>query len=234
MTAMISRWPIRKLQLVVKAYYIFRKDLLQEFRTRYAVNAILLFAVVTLTAVSFAIGAFNAGPEVQAALLWIIIFFSAMSGLSHIFVREEETHTAETLKLVSEPAAVFIGKLVFNFILLLSLELVVIPMFIAVMNLKILSYPIFFLAILLGSIGLAGGGAMTAAIISKASSKGALFTVLSFPILLPVLIGGISATKKALQETALNAASSELQMLIAYAVVIITASLLLFDFVWNE
>lgn len=217
-----------------KALLIFRKDLFQEFRTRYAVNAILLFAVVTLTAVSFSIGTFTASPEILAALLWIILFFSAMSGLSHIFVREEETHTAETLKLVSPPSSIFIGKLLFNLILLFALEIIVIPLFIAVMNLKILNYQLFFAAIVLGSIGLAGGGTMTAAIISKASSKGALFTVLSFPILLPVLIGGISATKKAIFETEFAAASSEIQMLIAYAVVVITASLMLFDFVWNE
>ncbi|MCD4692288.1 MAG: hypothetical protein K8R79_05200, partial [Calditrichales bacterium] len=65
-----------------KAYLIFKKDLQQEFKTRYAVNAILLFAVVTLTAVSFSMGAYTASREVLAALLWIILFFSSMSGLS--------------------------------------------------------------------------------------------------------------------------------------------------------
>jgi heme exporter protein B len=75
---------------------------------------------------------------------------------------------------------------------------------------------------------------MVAAIISKAGAKGALFTILSFPILLPVLISGISATKKAVTEPLISPAASELQALIAYAVVITTASILLFDFVWNE
>ena len=123
---------------------------------------------------------------------------------------------------------------VVNLILLAALELVTVPLFLAVMNFKLTSPSLFLAALLLGSIGLAAGGTMVAAIISKAGAKGALFTVLSFPILLPVLVGGISATRLAVREATLSSASSELQMLFAYAVVVITASILLFDFVWSE
>jgi len=217
-----------------KAWLIFRKDLLNEFKTRYAINAILLFSIVTLTAVSFSIGTFSVGEELLSALLWIILFFSSMSGLAHIFVREEETHTTDTLKLVAPATSIFTGKLLFNFILLLAMELITIPLFIAVMNTEIQNTGLFLTTLFFGSIGLAGGGTMVAAIISKAGAKGALFTVLAFPILLPVLVSGISATRIAFTETEFSAASSEIQALIAYGVVVITASILLFDFVWNE
>jgi heme exporter protein B len=75
---------------------------------------------------------------------------------------------------------------------------------------------------------------MVAAIISKAGAKGALFTVLAFPILLPVLVSGISATKISALGGDMAGASAELQTLLAYDVVVITASILLFDFVWND
>jgi len=217
-----------------KAWLIFKKDIRQEFRTRFAINAILLFSVVTLTAVSFSIGTYSASQDVLAALLWIILFFSSMSGLSHIFIREEETHTADTLKLVASAMQVFLGKFFFNLILLFAMELITIPLFLAVMNLNINCPSLFLTALCLGSIGLAAGGTMVAAIISKAGAKGALFTVMSFPILLPVLIGGISATRIAATSSEFAAASQEVQLLFAYGVVVITASLLLFDFVWNE
>ena len=219
---------------MAKAFLILKKDLLQEFRTRYAVNAILLFAVVTLAAVSFSIGVFSAGQNILAALLWIIIFFSSMSGLSHIFVREEEMHTSAALKLSAPPASIFLGKLFFNIVLLTALEIVIVPLFIVLMGLDVKSSTIFIAGLVFGSIGLSAGGTMVAAIISKSSSKGALFTVLSFPILLPVLISGINAAKKSLQTAEFSAALPELQTLVSFDVVIITASLLLFDFVWNE
>lgn len=219
---------------MIKALLILKKDLMQEFKTRYALNAILLFAVVTLFAVSFAIGVFNAGTEVLAALFWIIMFFSSMSGLSHIFVREEEKHTSDTLKLITAPASVFIGKLLFNILLLFLLEIVITPLFIILMNLEIVNYAIFIISLIAGSIGLSAGGTIVAAIIAKSSSKGALFTVLSFPILLPVLISGISATKKSLRPLPFSEALGEIQTLLAFAVVVITAGILLFDFIWND
>jgi heme exporter protein B len=216
------------------AWLIFKKDIRQEFRTRYALNAILLFALITLVAVSFSIGTFNAGSEIKSALLWVIIFFSAMSGLSHIFVREEEKHTADTLKLVAGSTSVFIGKFLFNLFLLYLLEVITVPLFFAVMNFEVQGVLIFIIVLLLGSFGLSAGATMTAAIISKASARGALFAVLSFPILLPVIIAGINGTKIAVEFTMIRDAGDELQMLISYSVVILTAAVLLFDFVWKE
>ena len=221
------------MQLMRKAYFIFRKDLQQEFRTRYVLNAIMLFAVVTLTAVSFSIGSFSTPPEILSALLWIILFFSAMTGLAHIFIREEETHTADTLKLVSSPLSVFLGKFMFNVLLLFALELIIVPLFFAVMNFSVVNARLFLLSLVIGSIGLSAGATIIAAIIAKASAKGALFSILSFPILLPVLVSGISATRIATYDTAPSAGAGELQMLIAYGVVIITASIMVFDFIWN-
>ncbi len=221
-------------QNLTNAYLIFKKDLLQEFKTRYALNAIFLFALVTLFAVSFAIGTFSASSDILSALLWIILFFASMSGLSHIFVREEEAHTADTLKLVAKPSEVFLGKLIFNIILLLMVELLVVPLYVAIMNFSIFHTFFFVSAVLLGTFGLAGGGTIVAAIIAKSNARGALFTVLAFPILLPVLVTGISVTKKAATQNLLTNPTTELQSLFAFSVVIITAGLLLFDFIWNE
>jgi len=223
-----------RLKLLYDAWLIFQKDIRQEFKTRYSLNAIFLFALVTLVAVSFSIGTFNANSDIKSALLWIIIFFSAMSGLSHIFVREEEKHTADTLKLVAQPTGIFLGKFMFNLFLLYLLELITIPLFFAVMNFEVSGVAVFISVLVLGSLGLSAGATMTAAIISKASAKGALFAVLSFPILLPVIIAGINGTKIAVRQVEFAEASSELQMLFAYSVVVITAGILLFDFVWNE
>jgi len=222
------------LKLLYDAWLIFQKDIRQEFKTRYSLNAIFLFALITLVAVSFSIGTFNANSDVKSALLWIIIFFSAMSGLSHIFVREEEKHTADTLKLVAQPTGIFLGKFLFNLFLLVVLELITVPLYFAVMNFEVSGVAVFISVLVLGSLGLSAGATMTAAIISKASAKGALFAVLSFPILLPVIVAGINGTKIAVKHVEFAEASSELQLLFAYSVVVITAAILLFDFVWNE
>ena len=162
---------IFRLKLLHDAWLIFQKDVRQEFKTRYSLNAVFLFALVTLIAVSFSIGTSNTNSDIKSALLWIIIFFSAMSGLSHIFVREEEKHTADTLKLVAQPTGIFLGKFLFNLFLLYVLELITIPLFFAVMNFEVSSVAIFLSVLFLGSLGLSAGATMIAAIISKANAK---------------------------------------------------------------
>jgi len=81
-----------------------------------------MFALTTLVAVSFSIGSFrieeSERPFLYAVLLWIILVFSALSGLSRSFVKEQEAGTMDILKLSARPQAVFLGKLFFNLTML--------------------------------------------------------------------------------------------------------------------
>ena len=69
------------------------------------VTAVFFFAATALTLVSYAVGPFGLKPEdrgpVNAALFWIILFFSAATGLPRAFVREEDTGTALALRRVA-------------------------------------------------------------------------------------------------------------------------------------
>jgi len=227
--------PSNSTGLADKSLAVLRKDILCEFRTRYAINAILLFGITTLTVVSFSVGQKNLPPEVYAALYWVIIFFSAMSGLAHVFVREEESKTSTILRLTADAIPVYLGKLGYNLLLLILLQIVIAPLFLTLTDAVLTDPALFIILLILGTVGLAGATTIIAAIISKASVKGALFAVLSFPILLPLLIGLISATTKAFSESGggLGGASSELQLLVSYGVVMITASIMLFEYVWE-
>lgn len=220
--------------LVRNAYYIFQKDIHLEFRTRYAINAILLFAITTLTAISFSIGPINLRAQVLSPLLWIILFFSAMSGLAHIFIREEEQQTADTLRLVTSPNSVFLGKWFFNLVLLVSLEILIVPLFLGMMGASVENLPLFLVILLFGSIGLSSVATLIAAIISQASAKGALFAVLAFPISLPILISGIHSCRLAMEGEQFSDCISDMQVLFSFSIVIITLSLLLFDFIWRR
>lgn len=212
---------------------VLRKDLSIEFRTRYAYSALVMFAITTLVTVSFAVGGFME-DDIAAALLWIILFFSAMAGLSRTFVQEEETGTVTALKMAAEPEPVFIGKYLFNVVLLLSLTVLIVPLYIVFLNLSIPLVSGFIATVFLGAMGLAGASTILAAIVSKAGAKGSLMTVLAFPILLPLLFGAISATRTALAGGPPGAINTDLLLLLFYNGVALVASLLLFEYVWNE
>jgi hypothetical protein len=86
-----------------------------------------------LALVSFAIGPIGVPPEargaVTSALLWIILFFSAATGLPRAYVREEETGTALALRRVASAPIVLAGKTLFNFALFLAIAVVAVPAF---------------------------------------------------------------------------------------------------------
>jgi heme exporter protein B len=218
----------------VKAGWLLFKDLKSEFRTRYALNSILMFALTTLTVISFSVGRISSDARITSSLFWLVIFFSSMSGLAQVFVKEEESRTVNLLKLSASPRTVLAGKLMFNLVLLLLLEVVIVPLFIIWMNLSISNVWLFLSVLLLGTLGLVCATTITAAIISKSHVKGALFAVLSFPILLPLLIVGIDGTRKSLEGEDFSAGFADLRLLLSYVVVMLVVSILLFDFVWNE
>jgi heme exporter protein B len=196
-----------------------------------------MFALTTLVAVSFSIGSFRIGeaekPFLYSVLLWIILVFSALSGLSRSFVKEEEAGTMDVLRLSARPQAVFLGKLFFNLTLLGALQLIVVPSFILFMKYEI-EFPGFFAAMVIsGCFGLGAGTTIVAAMIAQASARGALFSALSFPLLLPLMITAIKGCERA--AIGMSAAGwPEVKIAVAYVVIMITMSLFLFPLVWEE
>jgi heme exporter protein B len=168
-------------------------------------------------------------------MLWVVIFFAAMSGLSRSFVSEEERGTAMTLQLAARGSAVFFGKLLFNLVLSLALNTVTVLLYAAFVNgFVIRTVSIFVVTIALGSVGLAGAATIIAAIIARANTKGTLYPVLSFPILLPLLLAVINATRLAAEGAFFAEAGGEFQLLISYIVVVVTASATVFEYVWKD
>jgi heme exporter protein B len=225
--------------LLTATLAVFTKDVRSELRTRYALNALLLFATSTAVAVSLGVGPLTVQDEsssrlIQSALLWIALLFAALSGLSHSFVREEETRTALALRLAAAPAAIYLGKLLFNLVLLIVLDTVTATLFILFVHVEIGNAGLFVALLAAGSLSLATATTIVAAIISRAHMKSALFAVLAFPLLVPILIVCIQGTAVALAGDPWSAGFPSLQVLLAYAVATLVASLMLFRFVWES
>ena len=211
---------------------VFAKEVRSELRTRYALNAMLLFGVTSVVVVGFSTA--KAAPDgfTVGALFWIVMFFSAMSALSHVFVKEEDTETGLALRISARPAAVYFGKLLFNALLLSALACLVTPLFVGMVGMAIQKWDVFLLTLALGVAGLAGAATIVAAIVARASVRGALFAVLSFPILLPLLLAAVGATQAAMDPVGAASAIDEIRLLLAYGVAMTAGSWLLFEFVW--
>lgn len=214
---------------------VFLKDWHSELRTRYAISALLMFVITTIAILLFSLGNETAPVDLLSGMLWVVIFFAAMSGLARTFVMEEERGTAMTLQLVTGPAAVFCGKFLFNLVLIVCVNLVIVALYsLLLAGFVVKTLTIFAATILLGSVGFAAASTVIAAIIARANTKGTLYPVLSFPIVLPLLLAVINATRLAADGAPFAEAAGEFQLLISYIVVVTVTSLMLFDYIWKD
>ncbi|HWO56998.1 MAG TPA: heme exporter protein CcmB [bacterium] len=217
-----------------KAWAVLVKDVRAEYRTRYAVNALFLFALVTLTALSFATGGTALSPLLAAVFYWVILFFSVFSSLAQTFVKEAETKTEFFLKLNAPDDAVFFGKWTFNLILVFLLNVILTPLFVIMLNITLAHWGVWLVTLCLGGIGLVSTTTLLGALIAAANVRGALFSVLAFPVLLPLLVTAIRVSETCFGGGTELAQADAFLVLGSYAVVSTTAAWLLFPFVWRD
>ena len=96
------------------------------------------------------------------------------------------------------------------------------------------NFVLFLVSFILGNIGLAVSSTIIAAIIAKAGAKGTLYPVLSFPILLPLILTSVQLTLFSLDGISFERAKFELAIVVSYDIIMLTASFMLFDFIWKE
>jgi heme exporter protein B len=215
------------------------KEVRSELRTKHAVATMGLFAVATMVMVALSVTLVGIADLPRAgilsALLWIVLLFSAMSGLTRVFVKEEDARTVTALRLSARASVVFCGKLLFNAGLMGALSVVVLPLFALFFAPSVARWDQLVLLVAVGGLGLAGGSTLLAALVAKTGSRGALFVVLALPVLLPLLVMAMAGSTAALLGGRWTVeAWNNLIGLVAYTVASVTASLMLFPFVWED
>ena len=214
---------------------IAAKDATTELRRRTALVAVLFFAATALALVSFAIGPFGLTaddrPPVQAALLWIILFFAAATGLPRAFAHEEESGTALALRKSVPAARVLAGKAIFNFALFLAIAAVTVPGVAILLEAHAGSASGLAATVVAGGYGLAVVSTFLSALSARAGQRHVLFVLIAFPLLSPLLLTAISATLEAFRGTF---PWTPLRVLIAYDGAATCAAYLLAGVAWEE
>ncbi len=214
---------------------VVAKDLRSEIRTRYGLTAIALFVVTAVALVAFASADEPMPRPIAAGVLWVVMFFTSMTGLGRGFVSEEERGTSLYLRLSTKPGSVFWGKLLGNAILATGSNLAVVFLFLALMTSVNVGSPfILLLVTLVGSLGLATVVTITSAIVAKAGTRNALLPILSFPILLPLVMPGIGATLMAMAGLTIADVMPDLLLMISHTGIVVIVSALVFEVIWCD
>jgi heme exporter protein B len=213
---------------------ILMKDIRSELRSRYALNAILAFVGSSLLLMLFAlhVDQLEAGP--QSGILWIIILFAALLSLSRSFVSETEQNTFSFLRLHATASAVYGGKLLYNFIFTFVINIVVFILYLFMLGIVPAAVWQLIIILILGSAGLASIATMLAAVVSQADRKGAVFSILSIPLLFPLILILADATKSAFISSKIHLFMENFWAMIGFAGATIAAGFLLFEFIWED
>ena len=202
-----------------------------ELRARYSIGASLVFAAVTLAILSYTAGPQAGRPETASVLLWIVLLFSATASLSNSFAREVEGGTWDLLRQVAGPGEVLLGKWLAGATVLALVECLILGGGALLVGPQV-RHPAGFAAVLAaGTVTLAVGLPLVAALLAQARSHGGLAAALAFPVLVPGLFAAVSGTRRALEGTWPGA---ELRVLISFAGVLAIAGWRLFVYVWED
>jgi heme exporter protein B len=218
-----------------KVWAIVRKDIAAEFHTREMVSAMLVFAILALLIFSFALDMRGTTARAVApGVLWATVAFAGTLGLSRSLAREQQTGCIDGLLLIPvDRSAIFFGKAIGNVIFMLVVEIVLLPLFSVLFDIMLLRLDVA-AVMALGTIGYAAVGTLLAAIAVNTRAREVMLPVLLFPLAVPVLIGAVQSISTLVEGGTLGDAGGWMQLLVAYDLIIVAVSMLVFGYVLEE
>jgi len=177
------------------------KELRTEFRSRELLTTTVVFILTIVVLFSFTFDpSVTESRRFGPGLLWLAFLFAASLMLQPCFLREQNNDTLSALRLsVSDPFAIFLGKLTANTLFLLFTQVLLLPVFSILYNVPVLAaFPQLVLVMFLGSLGLSVTGTALSAISAQARMRELLLPLLLLPLLTPVLIASTEATAELL------------------------------------
>lgn len=211
--------------------FLIQKEIILEWRSKYAFNGILLYVVSTIFVCFLSFKQIN--PITWNALFWIIMLFASVNAIAKSFIQENKGRQLYYYTIASAKA-VILSKIIYNIFLMLLLSIIALVFYTLVFRNPIGDLLFYLLAVLIGSISFATVFTMISGIASKASNSGALMAVLSFPVIIPLLMVLIKFSKNAMDGLDRSVSLNEIGVLAAINLIVITVSLLLFPYLWKE
>ena len=206
------------------------KDLRMEWRSKDAINSMLFFSLLVVVIFSFA---FNPNAEesrrIAGGLIWVAFLFAAVVALNQTWARELRNQVLDAYRVSpAPPNALFLAKVLGNFLFVMVLEALMAPLFVVFYQLRSIG-PVWQLVVvaLLGTWALVVNGTFFAALSIRTRSREIMLPLILFPISIPALLAMVDATTMVL--TGDGSPDFWLKMLLVYDVVFTLVCLLLFE-----
>ena len=222
---------------VALGWAVAHKDLQVEFRTHERLISMGAFTVLVGVLFNFSIDTAVVRPQdIAAALIWMTIIFGGLLGMGRTFRLEEEDGALSGILQSPIPLdALYLGKVLSNFVLLSVMAALVFVVFGAFFRLQFSGSPVILVAVVsLGVLGFVSLTTLFSAMATRSSMGESLLPVLVFPLLVPVIVYGTTATDRLFAGRPVAEVTGNLRMLAAFAIIFTVAGAWLFRFVIEE
>jgi heme exporter protein B len=212
-------------------FALLKHEFTAEWRQRNALGGILLYVISTVFVAYLTFK--RVEPLTWIALYWIIMLFASVNAVAKSFIQHAPGKMLYYY-LVADPLALLAAKLVYNIVLLWTIQLMAFGAMSLLVGQPVQDPLMFLISGGLAAVGFAASGTLVSAISHKATNQSTLMAILSFPVLLPVLTLVIKLSKNALDGLDRSVSYNELLSLLAVDALVAGVALLLFPYLWKE
>jgi heme exporter protein B len=207
------------------------KDLRIERRGRETLGLVLVLGVLIVVVLAMGLGAGGAVDGVRAtAILWVAYLFAGVMCFEKTMAVERQDDALAALLLAPvDRGVIYLAKLCANLALMISVALVVTPVGVVLFRFDLSAAPLGFAAVMgLGMLGFAAIGTLFSAAVSSSRLRGGMLALLVFPLSLPLVIASTRVTTEMFGGA--GGGTPGMGLLVAFDVVFIVASWLVFEF----
>jgi heme exporter protein B len=211
---------------------LLKKDLLLETRQQHTLYGILLYIASTI----FVIYLTLEDPDASTwnAIFWITQLFICINAVAKSFLQEAKGRMLYYYTITS-PVAFILSKLAYNAVLMIAMSIINLLVYTVMLGNPTSNYFSFCMIGILGGCGLGLIFTMLAAIASKALQQASLMAILGFPLILPQLMMLVRLSKTAFGEIFNNGIPFQMiALLLAFDLLMIILSVILFPFLWKD
>lgn len=211
--------------------FLLKKEIMLEWRSKYAFNGILLYVISTIFVCFLSFKKID--PISWNVLFWIIMLFAAVNAIAKSFMQENAQRQFYYYSLVSAEA-IILSKIIYNSGLMLLLASIAFAFYNLVFNNPVQDIILYLICVLTGAISFATVFTLISGIASKANGSATLMAILGFPVIIPVLMVIIKLSKNAMDGLDRSVSYNELLVLGAINLIVLTGSYLLFPYLWRD
>jgi len=212
---------------------LIKKELLLEFRQKATIGGVLVYIIGTVFVSALCFKGKLDKPTWNA-LFWVITLFTSVTISGKSFFKETGGQALFNF-LHYTPQQFIISKVIYNMLFMLCLSFITFFFYVFFIKNEVENMGLFVIILILASTGLAGVLSLMSAIASKASGNFAIMSILSFPVLLPIILVVIHLSKQSIDGIEWAGLGFDfLVILTALNILTIALSFILFPYLWRD